>query len=61
MRAAPGAISATLGIVIIVWPTATVAVVFIVSGITAMLTGLVWISASFAFRKAPELLRASPR
>ncbi len=53
-----GAISATLGLLIVLWPTATVGVVFVISGISAMLTGLVWIVASFSLRHAPERLAA---
>jgi uncharacterized membrane protein HdeD (DUF308 family) len=49
---------AGLGLVIIAWPTATVGVVFWVSGIAAIVTGLVWIAASFSMRKAPERVRS---
>lgn len=53
-----GLISATLGIVIIIWPTATVGVVFWIAGLCAMLTGIAWIIASFGLRKAPERVAA---
>lgn len=53
-----GLIGAALGIVIIVWPTATVGVVFWIAGLCAMLTGIAWIIASFGMRKAPERVAA---
>jgi uncharacterized membrane protein HdeD (DUF308 family) len=53
-----GLISTTLGIVIVIWPTATVGVVFWIAGICAMLTGIAWIVASFGLRRAPERVAA---
>ncbi len=53
-----GLAAAVLGLLIIGWPTATVGVVFWISGIAAMITGLVWIAASFSMRKAPERVNA---
>jgi uncharacterized membrane protein HdeD (DUF308 family) len=53
-----GLIGTTLGIVIIVWPTATVGVVFWIAGLCAILTGIAWIIASFGMRKAPERVAA---
>lgn len=56
-----GAINAALGLLIVVWPTATVGVVFVIAGISAILTGLVWIAASSSLRQAPERLAALGR
>jgi uncharacterized membrane protein HdeD (DUF308 family) len=53
-----GFIGVVLGLVIVAWPTATVGVVFVVAGLCAILTGLVWIVTSFSLRRAPERLSA---
>jgi len=58
LRAVLGAISATLGILIVSWPTATIGVVFWISGISAVITGLMWIAISFSMRGALDRLAA---
>ncbi|MGZ6884963.1 MAG: HdeD family acid-resistance protein [Acidimicrobiia bacterium] len=49
-----GAVTAALGLVIVCWPTATIGVVFWITGISAIVTGLVWIATSFSMRGALE-------
>jgi uncharacterized membrane protein HdeD (DUF308 family) len=53
-----GAVTATLGILIVSWPTATIGVVFRITGISAIVTGLVWIAMSFSMRGAVERVAA---
>ncbi len=53
-----GLLTAGLGLVIVAWPTATVGVVFWITGIAAIITGVIWIGGSFSMRNAPKRLHA---
>jgi uncharacterized membrane protein HdeD (DUF308 family) len=54
-----GVLGVVVGVVFVVWPNIGAGVIFFLVGLSAVITGIMWVVMSFSLRKAPERVAAA--
>lgn len=54
-----GALGIAVGVVFVVWPNIGVGAIFLLVGISAVITGIMWTVLSFSLRRAPERIASA--